>query len=64
LPAFGPLQHVGANAHKPRREGFAIMLKNLIKYRHFKFDEKLRRIRFDFGQKRRYIANDSFRPVC
>jgi hypothetical protein len=30
----------------------------------FKFDEKLRRIRLDFGQKRRVVANASFKPVC
>jgi hypothetical protein len=64
LPVLKAARAVGADTKKPHHVGFAIMLKNLIKYRHFKFDEKLRRIRFDFGQKRRFIANDSFRPVC
>jgi len=29
-----------------------------------KFDEKSRRIRIDFGQKRRFITNDSFKALC
>ena len=29
-----------------------------------KFDENSRRIRVDFAQKPRFIANDSFKPVC
>jgi hypothetical protein len=38
--------------------------KILVKFGCFKFDEKSRRIRFDFAQKHRFIANDRFKPVC
>jgi len=36
----------------------------LIESDFLEFDENSRRIRFDFAQKRRFIANDSFKPVC
>jgi hypothetical protein len=38
--------------------------KILGKFEPVKFDEKSRRIRIEFGQKRRFIANDSFKAVC
>lgn len=38
--------------------------KILIEFDSIKFDENLRRIRVDFGQKHRFIANNSFKPVC
>jgi hypothetical protein len=36
----------------------------LIEFDSVKFDQNSRRIRVDFGQKPRFIANDSFKPVC
>jgi len=39
------------------------MLKILFKTNHFEFDENSHRICFDIAQKRRFIANDSFKPV-
>jgi len=38
--------------------------KILVEFDSVKFDENSRRIRIDFAQKRRFIANDSFKPVC
>jgi len=38
--------------------------KLLGKFEPVKFDEKSRRIRIEFGQKLRFIANDSFKAVC
>ena len=40
------------------------MRKILVECDSVKFDENSRRIRVDFTQKRRFIANDSFKPVC
>ena len=48
-----------AHARRARRS-----IKILSKFDPVKFDEKSRRIRVDIGQKRRFIANDSFKPVC
>jgi hypothetical protein len=42
----------------------ARMLKILIKFDPVKFDENSRHIRVYFAQKPRFIANDSFRPIC
>jgi hypothetical protein len=42
----------------------ASMFKILVKCNSVKFDENSRRIRIDFAQKRRFIANDSFKPIC
>ena len=39
-------------------------IKILCKFDPVKFDEKSRRIRIDIAQKRRFIANDSFKAVC
>jgi hypothetical protein len=44
--------------------GRALAAKILDKYKSLKFDEKSRRIRVDFGQNPRFIANDSFNAVC
>jgi hypothetical protein len=38
--------------------------KILGKFEPVKFDEKSHRIRVDFTQNPRFIANDSFKPVC
>ena len=38
--------------------------KTLIESDPVKFDENSHRNRFDFTQKLRFIANDSFKPVC
>ena len=38
--------------------------KILDKFDPVKFDEKSRRIRVDFAQNPRFIANDSFKAVC
>ena len=38
--------------------------KILVEFDPVKFDENSRRIRVDFGQKRRFTANDSFKPLC
>jgi hypothetical protein len=51
-------------AKKLRPAGIGMMSKSLIKCRRLKFEQKLRLIRFYFGQKRRFIANASFNPVC
>ena len=40
------------------------VLKILVKFDSVKFDENSHRIRVDFAQKRRFIANDSFKPIC
>ena len=40
------------------------MFKTLIEFDIVKFDEKSRRIRVDFAQKARLIANDSFKALC
>ncbi len=37
--------------------------KILVEFDFLKFEENLRRIRIDFAQKRRFIANDNFKPV-
>jgi len=42
----------------------ALASKILDKFDPVKFDEKSRRIRVDFAQNPRFIANDSFKPVC
>jgi hypothetical protein len=42
----------------------ALASKILGKFDPVKFDEKSRRIRVDFAQNPRFIANDSFKPVC
>jgi hypothetical protein len=42
----------------------ALARKILDKCGPVKFDEKSRRIRIYFGQKPRFIANDSFKAVC
>ncbi len=42
----------------------ATIFKILVKFDLLEFDENSRRIRVDFAQKRRFIANDSFKPVC
>jgi hypothetical protein len=38
--------------------------KFLIKFDLLAFESNFRCIRFDLAQKRRFIANDSFKPVC
>ena len=43
---------------------YASMFKILVEPDSVKFDRNSRRIRVDFGQKPRFIANDSFKPVC
>jgi hypothetical protein len=40
------------------------LVKFLVKFRRFKFDENSHCILVDFGPNARNIANDSFRPVC
>jgi len=40
------------------------MSKFLIELDCFQFEESSWRIRFDFAQKHRFIANDSFSPIC
>jgi len=40
------------------------LVKFLVKFRRFKFDENSDRIRIYFGPNARNIANDSFKPVC
>jgi hypothetical protein len=40
------------------------IIKILIKSGRLEFDENSHRICVDFAQKRRFIANDSFKPVC
>jgi len=40
------------------------LVKFLVKFRRFKFDENSECIRFDFGPNARNIANDSFRLIC
>ena len=42
----------------------ALARKLLDKFKPVKFDEKSRRIRVDFAQNFRFIANDSFNAVC
>ena len=42
----------------------ALAPKILGKFDPVKFDEKSRRIRVDFAQNPRFIANDSFNAVC
>jgi hypothetical protein len=42
----------------------ALASKILDKFDPVKFDEKSRRIRVDFAQNPRFIANDSFKAVC
>lgn len=36
----------------------------LVKFDLVKFDENLRRTCVETAQKHRFIANDSFKPVC
>jgi hypothetical protein len=43
---------------------YAATFKILFESDSVKFDKNSRRIRVDFGQKPRFIANDSFKPVC
>lgn len=40
------------------------MITILGKFYSVQFDENSRRIRVYFAQKRRFNANDSFKPVC
>jgi len=40
------------------------MLKILVELHCVQFEESSRRIRFDFVQKHRVTANDSFSPIC
>jgi hypothetical protein len=42
----------------------ALASKILDKLEPVEFYEKSRRIRIDFAQNPRFIANDSFKPVC
>lgn len=42
----------------------ASLVKFLVKFRRFKFDENSVCIRIDFGPNARNIANDSFRLIC
>jgi hypothetical protein len=51
-------------ATEPRRGAPALARKILCKCGFFKFDETSHRIRVDFGQNPRFIANDSFNAVC
>jgi hypothetical protein len=44
-------------------KGAVRFVKLLIKLDRLKFEENLRHIRIDIAQKRRFIANDSFKPV-
>jgi len=46
-----------AGAHAP-------MPKILGEFDSVKFEENSPRIRVDFGQKHRFNANNSFKPVC
>jgi hypothetical protein len=43
---------------------YAVTSKILFEFDSVKFDKNSGRIRVDFGQKPRFIANDSFKPVC
>jgi hypothetical protein len=49
---------------RARRASRPAMPTILVKSGCVAFDENSRRIRVDFGQKRRFSANDSFKPVC
>ena len=51
----------GGNATESAR---ALASKNLGKFDPVEFYEKSRRIRVDFAQNPRFIANDSFNAVC
>lgn len=44
--------------------GVPATITNLSKFDSLKFDEKSHRIRIDFAQNPRFVANDSFKPVC
>jgi hypothetical protein len=55
--------HVRRRKDEGRRCRAAIF-KILIKFDLLAFEENSHRIRVDFAQKRRFIANDSFKPVC
>jgi len=59
--------HCGNHAHAAKgAPGMCrtSVFKNLVKFDPVKFDENSHRIRVDFAQKRRFIANNSFKPVC
>jgi hypothetical protein len=47
-----------------RAAGTRLTITNLSKFDSPAFDEKSPRIRVDFAQKPRFIANDRFKPVC
>jgi hypothetical protein len=49
-----------SHAHRQSESLFKI----LIEFDCVAFDENSSRIRFDFVQKHRFKANDSFKPVC
>jgi hypothetical protein len=51
-------------AARVRRRHDASTFKILIEFNSVKFDKNSPRIRVDFAQKPRFIANDSFKPVC
>jgi len=55
--------HVRA-AKAPTRGGATSAPKILGEFDPVKFDENSARIRVDFGQNPRFIANDSFNAVC
>jgi hypothetical protein len=47
----------------PERNLRAAILKILVKFDFLEFEENSRRIHVYFAQKRRFIANDSFKPI-
>jgi len=55
--------HVGGTKPQIPR-GPTSMIKSLVKFDPVKFDENLRRIRVDFAQNPRLIANGRFKAVC
>jgi hypothetical protein len=54
-----------ARSAKPARCMHDVLAsKILVEFDLVKFDKISPRIRIDIGQKPRFIANDSFKPVC
>jgi hypothetical protein len=55
---------MGALAKSQGRAHQAASRQNSIGPNSVKFDKNFARIRVDFGQNHRVVANDNFKPVC
>jgi hypothetical protein len=53
----------GSASNAERQPGVPIF-KTFAKFEHVEFDENSRCIRVDFAQNPRFVANNSFRPIC